>query len=134
MGGFFLAAPFPKNSSGGEQVSERASEAPTRTPLWRVIIPICLRQRSFLTSGQLKRAKASLQEPAGVIERGRRGRGGGGAGPRGGGMVGGANNLIMRRQPRGIVGAAGLTTEVGGVFGGNTPTSCAVPLPHHYLK
>lgn len=66
---------FQKNSGDGEQVSEgarRASEAPTRTALWRIIIPVCLQQRSFLTSGQLEWAKASLQEPAGVIERGQR--------------------------------------------------------------
>lgn len=50
------------------------SEAPTQTALWRVIIPICLQQRRALTSGQLEWAKASLQEPAGVIERGQRER------------------------------------------------------------
>lgn len=57
-----------------------------------------------------------------------------------GGAGGGANNLITRQQPRGIVGDGGLTAEVGGVFVGDTPTSPPIshlqhrPSPNHYFK
>lgn len=62
----------------------------------------CLFAAAELSNEQpIRAAKALLQEPAGVIERGQQGWG-----------LGVANNLIMRQQPRGIVGrwrlAAGL--------------------------